>query len=68
MFSLFNSHWGWGDLDTVYWLPGSEDPADGAAEVKSDMVSLHRFLEPGDFRPGMLGPLKRVSTRERPET
>ena len=27
-----------GDLDSVYWLSGPEDPAEGATTVKSDVI------------------------------
>ena len=40
------------DLDNVFRLPGTGNPAGGPADVKSDMVPLFRMLQLGTFRPG----------------
>ena len=36
---------GQGDLDTVYWLPGPEDPADGLTKERSDLAPSRRLLQ-----------------------
>ena len=48
------------ELDNVFWLLGSENPADG----RSDMVLPLRLLESGTCRPGVFGPLLGLPTRE----
>ena len=40
----------------VYWVPGTEDPADGLAKVRCDMAPLMWLLESGHFTPGTLRP------------
>ena len=52
------------ELDNVYWLPGTDSPADGLTEVESDMVPLLHVFKSGTFRPGILGPLRGISSRE----
>ena len=42
---------GAGDLENAYWLPGTENPADGLTKVRSDVVPLLRLLESGSFCP-----------------
>ena len=44
-----------GDLDNAYWLPGTENPADGP---------FLALLETGRFQPGLLRPLKGLASRE----
>ena len=41
-----------GDMENAYWLPGTENPADGLTSVCSDMVPLLRLLGSGRFNPG----------------
>ena len=41
-----------GDLGDAYRLPETENPADGLAKVRSDMVPLLRLLESGLFPRG----------------
>ena len=53
-----------GELDNIFWLPGTENPADGMTKVKSDMPPMLRLLEHGEFHPGLLRPLKGVSSSE----
>ena len=53
-----------GELENAFWIPGTENSADGLAEVRSDMVPLLRLFEPGGFRPGQLRPLKGVAWKE----
>ena len=55
---------GGGDLENAYWLPGTEDPADGLTKVRRDMVPLLRLLGSGQFYPGLLRPLKGVDWEE----
>ena len=52
-----------GELENAYWLPGTENPADGLTKVRSDMVLL-RLLESGGFRQGRLRPLKGAAWME----
>ena len=52
------------ELDNVYWLPGTDSPADGLTEVESDMVPLLHVFKSGTFRPGILGPLRGISSME----
>ena len=53
-----------GDLDTAFWLPGVETPADGLTKVRSDMVPLLGLLESGRSNPGSWRPLKGVAWRQ----
>ena len=55
---------GHGESDSAYWLPGSENPADGSTKEKSDMVTLLRALESGAPQPGNLRPLRAISLKE----
>ena len=40
-----------GELGNIYSLPGLENPADGVAEVKSDILPLLRLLESSQAAP-----------------
>ena len=55
-----------GELENVYWLPGTENPADGMTKVKSEMVPMLQLLETGQFHPGTLRPLHGVGSSEGP--
>ena len=52
------------ELDNIYWLPGTENPADGMTKVKSEMSPMLHLLEFGEFYPGFLRPLKGVCSSE----
>ena len=52
------------ELDNIYWLPGTENPADGMTKVKSEMPPMLHLLEFGEFHPGFLRPLKGVCSSE----
>ena len=47
---------GEGDLENVYWLPGTGNPAGGLTKVRSDMFPFLRLLESGGFRRIQLRP------------
>ena len=53
-----------GELGNVYWLPGTENPADGLTKLRSEMGPIMALLETGTFRPGILRPLKGLASRE----
>ena len=53
-----------GELENVYWLPGTENPADGLTKLRSEMGPIMALLETGNFRPGILRPLKGLASRE----
>ena len=53
-----------GELNNAYWLPGTENPADGLTKIKSEMGPIPSFLETGRFQPGLLLPLKGLASRE----
>ena len=53
-----------GELGNVYWLPGTENPADGLTKLRSEMGPIMALLETGNFRPGILRPLKGLASRE----
>ena len=55
-----------GDLDNVYWIPGTENPADGLTKIRSEMGPILALLETGRFQPGLLRPLKGLASRECP--
>ena len=38
-----------GDLDNVYWIPGTENPADGLTKIRSEMGPILALLETGRF-------------------
>ena len=52
------------ELDNIYWLPGTENPADGMTKMKSEMSPMLNLLEFGEFFPGVLRPLKGVCSSE----
>ena len=37
--------------DSVYWIPGLGNPADGLTKTRSDMAPLSRPLESGAYNP-----------------
>ena len=45
------------ELDNAYWIPGKENPADGLAELHSEILPLLRLMESGTYNPGYLRPL-----------
>ena len=53
-----------GELENVYWIPGTENPADGLTKLRSEMGPIMALLETGRFRPGLLRPLKGLASRE----
>ena len=53
-----------GELDNGHWPPGSENPADGLTEVRSDMAPLRRLLQSGHFNSGSSRSLKGATWRE----
>ena len=53
-----------GALGNAYWRPGTENPADGLTEIKSEMGPILPLLETGRFQPGVLRPLKGLASRE----
>ena len=52
------------ELDNIYWLPGTENPADGMTKMKSEMSPMLNLLEFGEFHPGVLRPLLGVGSSE----
>ena len=50
-----------GDLENAYWLPGTENDADGSTKVRSEMVPLLRLLESGGLCLGQHRALKGVA-------
>ena len=53
-----------GELENVYWIPGTENPADGLAKLRSEMGPILALLETGRFQPGVLRPLRGLASRE----
>ena len=53
-----------GDLDNAYWPPGTEHPADGLTESRSEMGPILALLDTGRLQPGLLRPLKGLASRE----
>ena len=53
-----------GELDNMYWLPGTENPVDGLTKIKSEMGPILALFETGRFQPGLLRPLKGLASRE----
>ena len=51
-------------IHNIYWLPGTENPADGVTKMKSEMSPMLNLLEFGEFYPGVLRPLKGVCSSE----
>ena len=52
------------ELDNIYWLPGTENPADGMTKMKSEMSPMLNLLEFGEFHPGFLRPLLGICSSE----
>ena len=52
------------ELDNIYWLPGTENPADGVTKMKSEMSPMLNLLEFGEPHPGFLRPLLGVCSSE----
>ena len=52
------------ELDNIYWLPGTGNPADGMTRMKSEMSPMLNLLEFGEFHPGVLRPLLGVGSSE----
>ena len=52
------------ELDDIYWLPGTENPADGMTKMKSETSPMLNLLEFGEFYPGLLRPLMGVASSE----
>ena len=50
------------ELDNVYWLPGTENPAGGMTKEKSDMLPMLTPSDSAGFRLGILQPLHGVSS------
>ena len=48
---------GEGELENAYWIPGTENPADGFTKLRSEMGPILALLETGSFQPGVLRPL-----------
>ena len=53
-----------GELENAYWIPGTENPADGLTMLRSEMGPIMALLETGRFQPGILRPLKGLASRE----
>ena len=53
-----------GELENVYWIPGTENPADGLTKLRSEMGPIMALLETGRFQPGLLRPRKGLAFRE----
>ena len=53
-----------GELGNVYWIPGTENPADGLTDLRSEMGPIMALLETGRFQPGLLRPLEGLASRE----
>ena len=53
-----------GELENVYWIPGTEYPADGLTKLRCEMGPILALLETGSFQPGVLRPLKGLASRE----
>ncbi len=52
------------ELNNVFWIPGTENPAAGLTELRSEILPLLRLSGLGTYNPGMLRPLKRISLKE----
>ena len=53
-----------GELENVYWIPDTENPADGLTKLRSEMGPIMALLETGRCQPGVPRPLKGVASRE----
>ena len=49
------------ELDTVFWAPGKENPADGLTKLHSEILPLLRLMEAGTHNPGCFRPFKGVA-------
>ena len=54
-----------GDMEDTSWPPGTENPADGLAEVRGDMIPLLRLLESGRFSWESLAPSRAWAGRSK---
>ena len=52
------------ELGNIYWLPGTENPADGTTKMKSEMSPMLNLLEFGELHRGLLRPLMGVCSSE----
>ena len=52
------------ELDNIYWLPGTENPADGMTKMKSETSPMLNLSEFGEFHPGLLRPLLGIGSSE----
>ena len=43
-----------GEPENAYWIPGTENPADGLTRLRSEMGPIMALLETGIFQPGFL--------------
>ena len=41
-----------GEPENAYWIPGTENPADGLTRLRSEMGPIMALLETGIFQPG----------------
>ena len=53
-----------GELESVYWIPGTANPADGLTTLRREMGPFLALLETGRFQPGVLRPLRGLASRE----
>ena len=53
-----------GELENVYWFPGTEYPADGLTKLRSELGPILALLETGIFLPGFLRPLMGLASWE----
>ena len=47
-----------GELENVYWILGTENPADGQTNLRRETGLIMALLETGRFQPGILRPLR----------
>ena len=52
------------ELNTVFWISGKENPADGLTKLHSEILPLLRLLASGAYNPGILRPLEGISLEE----
>ena len=62
-FISIQQFFGDGELESVYGIPGTENPADGLTKLRSEMGPIMAPLETGGFQPGLLRPLKGLASR-----
>ena len=46
------------ELNSVYWILGKENPADGLTKLHCEILPLLRLMEAGTYNPGCLRPLQ----------